>query len=280
MSGLFDIPFGAEAVVRAGPTADVRCVDHGDLAFDYTADNEVDLILNLTTAHRVVGRVDQVHSAPVPIIGTISIIPPHRTYRLNIKGRCRILALRLPRAKFAGIPPDLEKTARDLSFSPLFNIDDPALERLIFITAAAETFSEQERGLEWIAARLCVASHLISSAANKPLRGGLPPNRLHRIERKIDSDIAGPLPLSELADEAGMSPFHFARTFAMTTGWSPHKFILRRRIRRAVELFAETSMSVGEIADMLGFTHHSHLARTMRRYIGITPDMLRNRILV
>ena len=102
-------------------------------------------------------------------------------------------------------------------------------------------------------------------------RGGIPLHRLRRVLEGIDREMARPLRLDDLADLAGMSRFHFAREFARTTGVSPHRFVVRRRLQRAVELLASRTLQISDVARLSGFTHASHLARHMYRQNGVTP---------
>lgn len=56
---------------------------------------------------------------------------------------------------------------------------------------------------------------------------------------------------------------------------SPHRYILRARIERARELLRMTSLSIGEIADAVGFAGQSHFCTAFGRETGLTPSAYR-----
>jgi len=72
-----------------------------------------------------------------------------------------------------------------------------------------------------------------------------------------------------------MSPYHFARLFKRSTGASPHRFLVRRRIEQAAALLAAQPLPIGEIARSVGFRTPSHFTTTFRRVTGITPTAYR-----
>jgi AraC family transcriptional regulator len=280
-TGLFEVFDNTKVAMRVGTTSDVRCLHHGDLTFDLQSGEHVNLVLNLSSAHRVVGEVDDVASAPAPVVGSVTIMPPHHRFKFDVVGQCRVVALRLPMVGRAGLRRTSDKAQPDMSLRPCVNADDPALTRLIFTTAAAVTPAEQQQGLVAIGRYLVATPRRPTPRASQgPARGGIPEARLRRVMQKLLAKLDAPVTLGAMADEAGMSVYHFARAFAATTGWPPHRFLLRQRVHRAVELLGDRNLSVGDIAEGLGFSHHSHLSRTMRRLIGLSPDMLRSRLLI
>jgi AraC family transcriptional regulator len=72
-----------------------------------------------------------------------------------------------------------------------------------------------------------------------------------------------------------MSPFHFARLFQRSTGVSPHQFVVRTRIDRALTLLAVRGPSIGEIARAVGFRTPSHFSTVFHRITGTTPRAYR-----
>ncbi|WP_185723339.1 helix-turn-helix domain-containing protein [Burkholderia cenocepacia] len=279
MNDFFDVLRGSEVAVRVGPTTDVRSVRHGDLELDFRSTNQIGVILNLSSTHRLTGEMDEMPNAPRPAVGLTTIMPPKHRFRFQVSGQCRVVALRFPMDKLQRILTESDGSGVDLMVDPCVNVDDPALARLILLAAAAVTHSAQEDGLVAVARYLATnVRRPLLGASDGPVRGGMAPARLRRIVRTLEENLDAPWTLAALANEAGMSAYHFARAFATTTGWPPHRFVMRRRIHRAVELLGDETLSIGDIAERLGFAHHSHLARTMRRFIGLTPDVLRTRV--
>ena len=107
------------------------------------------------------------------------------------------------------------------------------------------------------------------------VRGGLPGGKLRRVADHIDANLGGELRLGELSGVVHMSPFHFARLFKRTAGVPPHRFVVRRRVDRAIELLAGGEHPIGEIARLVGFGTPSHFTTVFRRITGVTPTEYR-----
>ena len=79
--------------------------------------------------------------------------------------------------------------------------------------------------------------------------------------------------IAALAAVAAYSPFHFARSFKLTTGWSPHQYVMARRLEHARALLLEGNRSTVEsIAYRCGFTNLSHFRGLMRSRLGVLPS--------
>jgi AraC family transcriptional regulator len=74
---------------------------------------------------------------------------------------------------------------------------------------------------------------------------------------------------------ASLSPSHLKLQFKRATGMAVHEYVIRRRVERARTLLAESDMPIGLVALEAGFAHQSHLARAMRRVLGVTPGVFR-----
>jgi AraC family transcriptional regulator len=90
------------------------------------------------------------------------------------------------------------------------------------------------------------------------------------IEAYLDKDLT----LAELATVAGYSLSYFKPMFKQAVGIPVHRFVLERRIERARTRLLEGEKSVTEIALETGFAHPSHMARGMRRAIGLSPSQI------
>lgn len=105
-------------------------------------------------------------------------------------------------------------------------------------------------------------------------RGGLSAAQMRRLLDFIEAHLDRPLTLARLAREAGASSSHLRQGFKQATGMTVHRYVVRRRVERA-RLLLQGGTSAGEAALAAGFAHQSHMARWMRRELGITPRDLR-----
>jgi len=108
--------------------------------------------------------------------------------------------------------------------------------------------------------------------ATKPVEVA-PPSAVLRVVELMRKRLTEPLTLDELAEAAGLSPFHFARQFKTATGHPPHDYLIRLRVDRAQELIRQNgrNWSLAAIANESGFADQSHMARHFRRVLGVTP---------
>ena len=88
---------------------------------------------------------------------------------------------------------------------------------------------------------------------------------------------AAPLDIPALARIAHVSEAHFIRTFRATFGETPHRYLQRRRVERAMFLLRETDRSVTDICFDVGFTSLGTFSRTFREIVGESPSRLPRR---
>jgi AraC family transcriptional regulator len=102
-------------------------------------------------------------------------------------------------------------------------------------------------------------------------RGKLSSFQLRAVVEFICSNLADDVSLVVLADQAHISPFHFARLFRRTVGVPPHQFVLRLRIHRSIGLLRGGRMPFAQIAVACGFHDQPHFIRAFRTVTGTTP---------
>lgn len=143
-------------------------------------------------------------------------------------------------------------------------LHDPAAARRFGRLFAALTGSEAA-GLEPEADLLLLVARL----QDRP-RHALPPARIDAALQRLADAPADPVSLADLARLAGLSRFHFLRSFAAATGLTPHAFQIQHRLHLARRLIAART-PLAEAAAAAGFSDQSHLTRLFRRSYGLTP---------
>lgn len=96
-----------------------------------------------------------------------------------------------------------------------------------------------------------------------------------RARDAMDRAYAQPLDVSALARIALVSPAHFTRTFRATFGETPHRYLQRRRVERAMFLLRETDRSVTDICFDVGFGSPGTFSRTFHDIVGRSPRTYR-----
>ena len=96
-----------------------------------------------------------------------------------------------------------------------------------------------------------------------------------RARDAMDRDYAKTLDIPTLARIAYVSEAHFIRTFRATFGETPHRYLQRRRVERAMFLLRETDLSVSEICLEVGFASLGSFGRTFREIVGESPTTYR-----
>lgn len=155
-------------------------------------------------------------------------------------------------------------------------IDDPALAQCIsrthrLLESPDTPAIEKETRLLWL------LTNWISRHADE--RGSWPDTGSEHqavtrardiIQDRFDEDIS----LTELAQMAGLSPFHLVRVFEKQFGVSPHAYLTQTRVERARRSLIGTTR-IADIAADCGFSDQAHLTRLFKKQLGVTPAKYR-----
>lgn len=125
-----------------------------------------------------------------------------------------------------------------------------------------------------------LALSLVESAFGAGEETGSP---LSRRQREVVENLKGLLArscaksphLDELAEAAGVSPFHLCRLFKRATGTTLHRYQTSLKLRLAFDRVADPRCDLGELAFSLGFSSHSHFTAAFRKEFGAAPTDFR-----
>ncbi len=98
-----------------------------------------------------------------------------------------------------------------------------------------------------------------------------------RARDAMDRTFAQPLAIPELARIAEVSEAHFIRTFRATFSETPHRYLQRRRVERAMFLLRATDRPITDVCFDVGFGSLGTFSRTFRDIVGESPTAFRNR---
>jgi AraC family transcriptional regulator len=221
---------------------------------------------------RIGGRWSDRPSLP----GQLYWIPAHHPSAWKVHGRLEFVSVHFRRAALERLAENVGVRAEEAAVLPFrAGFDDP-FAAAACAALAGELASPGERGSlypDLVADTL--ALHILRNARRRTSghagEGALAPHVARRVRERIEESLQCGVSLDELAREAGLSRFHFARSFKATTGLSPHRYLTSRRIERAKHLLAFTELAIAEIALEVGFASQPHFTERFRRATGRTP---------
>ena len=122
-----------------------------------------------------------------------------------------------------------------------------------------------------------LARLILGALAHPPGRPvpALAPVVLARVRDFVAAKLDTRISVADLAAVAGLAPSRFALLFNAATGSTPHRYLLDRRLARAMDLLRDGRMDTAEIAVACGFSSQQHMTTAMRRLAGATPGQVR-----
>lgn len=104
------------------------------------------------------------------------------------------------------------------------------------------------------------------------------PDAVRRAQSYIEHHLNQQLSLIQIAQAAHVTPQHLIRLFRRYTQTTPTRYLWRLRVLRGVELLGDTGLSIGEIAEQVGFQSPFHFSRMVRQHYHCSPRRLRERV--
>jgi AraC family transcriptional regulator len=107
--------------------------------------------------------------------------------------------------------------------------------------------------------------------------GGLAPAQYRRTLDLMNEAVDSELSLKALANNVGLSVYHFARAFKKTSGVSTYRYVTQLRISAACDLIKTTDHTITDIAHLIGYSDAGTFSRAFRNELGLTPREYRHR---
>lgn len=121
--------------------------------------------------------------------------------------------------------------------------------------------------------------HLMSALSERPGAGDhihMPLWRFRQVESFAAAHLHEAIRVEDLAQAADLSPRHFTRSFHAELGITPHKWLMEKRVEKAMRLLESSDQSLSAIAASCGFASQSHMSTQMRKLRAITPARFRD----
>jgi AraC family transcriptional regulator len=214
--------------------------------------------------------------------GDIDVIPANTPARWEmLDENVAELLVSLPRSLLDSTLVDTSSSASPVELRNRHQIRDSELETLCWAIQREMQAGYPSGRLYLDGLGLAVASRLVtrhSSMENvlEVPNGALSGQRLKQVLAFIEDQLGEDLSLDQIAAVARLSPSHTRTLFRSAMRVPLHQFIIQRRVELGRSLLLHSSLSIAEIAQTAGFAHQSHMARHMRRILGVTPRDLRH----
>lgn len=136
-------------------------------------------------------------------------------------------------------------------------------------------YTENIPALEWQASTCldAMVTELLANSLNESNMGL--PEVIESLKRIIEGEYAKNISMDELAIRVGMSKYHLSREFKKYTEFSPYNYLIQVRLDRARALLLGTEMTIGEIANRVGFTDVNNFIKLFKKRTGMTPGRFR-----
>jgi AraC family transcriptional regulator len=220
-----------------------------------------------------------------PSTGVFCLTPVGVDNQLAIKVPVpRALHLYLPAALFRKLADDFNlpgAPARSIRY--VAGVQDEVIHQ-IGLSFSAAMMNDSAAGRMFVeTASATLAARLLQTYCDSGACKSLEPSdridhaRLRRALDHISDNLDDEITLAQLAEVAGLSVFHFARTFTRAMGVSPGRYISRMRLEKAMAEIAAGKLSLAEIAFKAGFSSQASFTTAFHRVTGLTPGGFRTR---
>jgi len=218
---------------------------------------------------RCAGLVKRRHMTP----GDFDVVPLAHTASWEEDGPARILGVCLMPSLMDAAAESLDLNPDNVSVAAQLQLRDPRISHIGWALQAELLGPEPSGRLYAESLGVALAVRLLRHYAPivPPRLGNFSKRRLSSVIDYIHDNLNLELSLNELAAVAGLSPSHFNTLFKEATNQTAHQFVVQCRVEYAMSLLANRKLSLAEVASQAGFYDQSHMARCMRRVVGVTP---------
>lgn len=216
------------------------------------------------------------------VLGSHSVVPAGAAYLWETRGPINFMHVYIaPRTLSDVVAHAFDRDPAHVALTPALGHDDRLIASL-GMALCDELLHEQPQQAyidDLMHLLVCRALRLHSNARDglSPAQHALPPYRLRQALKFMEANLSRPIGVTEIAGAAGISLFHFSRSFREATGSSPYAHLLHRRIECAKTKLLFGNEPVATVAAACGFASAKQFSRMFARETGVSPATFRRR---
>ncbi|MEM8793492.1 MAG: AraC family transcriptional regulator [Pseudomonadota bacterium] len=228
-----------------------------------------------------VARLDTRNRQLTP--GTAFIQPGHDEGHFESSGTLDYYHLYLKVSRFEELAQEFKNPpANSPELPAMFGCEDKLFNGIVKNCITSLTAAERPSPLEldcWAntlgVALLRFTAQNKAGHARELHKPELTPAQLGHLVDYIEENLASRMTLETMAELCGLGQYQLIRSFKFETGFSPHQYVLERRVERAREMLERPENSIAEVAYSVGFSSQAHMTDVFRRRLGVTPGAYR-----
>jgi AraC family transcriptional regulator len=237
------------------------------------------LVIRLRSQLGLERWLDECYKKENTVAGDVVVIPPYVIHKAATTQQSQFIALTLEPEFVSNIAHESVDPGK-VDITPHFSKPDPLIYQIALALKATLQSDGMCCNLYADSMATALSAHLLQhySAPKSAIRDyepGLPKHKLQRVIEFIMDHLAEDLLLAAIAQEVGMSQYHFSRLFKQATGLSPYQYVIQCRIEHGKFLLLQGRMKISEVASAVGFADQSQFTRHFKRYFGVTPKEIR-----
>lgn len=174
----------------------------------------------------------------------------------------------------------VENTLKSYRVDGVYHIENMDVQNLftLFLRHASKDHQEgsdsyifDECALDFLKIVQAISSHIYSRETS------VPKNYARLLKNKLDTLEEYTITFDELLKECFCSKSHLIRQFKAEYGTTPYQYLLEKKMNTAKALLLNTSMSISEISEYLGFFNPHYFSNFFKARTGVSPKAYRKR---
>lgn len=211
-----------------------------------------------------------------------SVLPADMEMHWQIEGHPDILLIYVHRKMFEQVSVEIfDRDPSSIHILPRLACSDPFIESMCleYIRAIQGTpllYCTKYMGLlttQFVSYLIKNHSTLASRKASS--EDDIVAEKIVRAKAYMQQQLSHPIGLNDIAGAAGMSVYHFIRTFKAVNGITPYQYLLKLRTEHAKWLLSAQHHALADVALECGFSNQSHFTNTFKKLAGVTPRSYR-----